>query len=185
MLLTDVREIKDALDKAASSSDPRVRGVAMRCKELQQEYDRLTDFVQIYAGASPATGAVPAAVGQLPAPSVEKKVTAPSAPRGRPAGSGKSSQKVDANDAFSKEICHLIESYQTPLKLGALHAVYLQAHPEDQPSEPTFRQRLIKRKVVIRLIRGVGYWPENTPLPEGIVSSEDTSAPKEFTEDAA
>lgn len=153
-------DMRTVLDKAASSSDGAVRGMALRFREMQREQEQYTAFFELYRKATSGVAAVPvkaAVVAREPSTPVVKR-----RPRER------------KEDTFAESIRMLVTGHGRPMKLNEMHAAYLQQHSDDQTTVETFRQRLVKRRThpdgvtpLIVLVPKQGYWWADATLPEG------------------
>jgi len=145
-------DMKEALDKAASSADQAVRNMALRYREMQQEFTQYEAFFAIYKQGvginGSATAARPPVKGRTPV----AKVTTPAQPR------------ADRTDSFSVAMQTILTEHGQPMKLNELHAAYQARTPDDPTSSNTFRQRLIKRRGMVVLIEKRGWWWADAPL---------------------
>lgn len=158
-MLASVDDLKEALDKAANSADPAVRNMALEYQELRQKFTRCEVFFEIYKEGSRFTGVPvrPVVRGRIPA---SRPVLVPSRPQ------------TSKADGFSLAMQGILLDAGRPMKLDDLFTVYLQQHPDDQPPKETFRQRLVKRRDVISLVKGQGYWWAAAEVPNGAEAVE-------------
>lgn len=147
MQLQSSEDIKNALDKAASSPDPAVRAMALAYKEIEGRLESLRAFFNFYAEGTTAKSS-PIAGG--PAQAARQKP--PKAPR-----AGKS---VKA-EVFTEAILTILHNSSEPVKLPDLQTAY-EATGLEPPMQPeSFRQRMHKRQKegAVVLIPRVGFWP--------------------------
>ena len=147
-------DMKEALDKAAASMDPAVRNMALRYRELQQEFGQYEAFFAIYKQGTSTNGSAPPIA------------RAAAAPRGRAPATRQATPRADKVDVFGTAMRTILLENGHPMKLKDVYAVYQQTHPEDQTSIETFRQRLVKRRSMLELIPQQGYWWADAPLAE-------------------
>jgi|SRR5579859_471881 len=146
-------DMKDALDRAASSPDPAVRNMAIRYRETQQELANYEGFFAIYKQGVKTNGVAP--------------VTRPAAATRSTTAKAPSMSRSDRNDTFSTSMKNILTQNGQPMKLNEVHAAYQAQHPEDPTSKETFRQRLVKRRDIITLVPHQGYlWIDEQPKSE-------------------
>lgn len=148
-------DMKEALDKAAASSDQAVRNMAIRYREMQNEFNQYESFFTIYKQGIKSNG-------------VTTSVRPPTIVRERNVTPKVSvTSRSDKVDTFGLSVQAILLAAGHPLKLNDLYTTYQEQHPEDQTIDGTFRQRLVKRRDIIPLIKGQngGYWWHDTPLP--------------------
>lgn len=146
-------DMKEALDKAAASSDQAVRSMALRYRELQKEFEQYDAFFVIYKQGVTLNNS--AAVAR-PVAVKERALV----PRAAPVARG---SKVDT---FSTAMQAILIAAGRPMKLNEVYTTYQEQHQEDQTTIETFRQRLVKRRGTITLIPRRGYWWADAPLPD-------------------
>jgi hypothetical protein len=151
-------DMKEALDKAAISSDQAVRNMAIRYREMRNEFEQYEAFFNIYK-----LGVKPNGTATV--------VRAPAVVRERTLAPRTSTPRSDRVDTFSTAMQAILIATGHPMKLNEVYTTYQEQHPEDQTTIETFRQRLVKRRGVITLIPRQGYWWADAPLPS------ETSAP--------
>jgi len=163
-----MEDMKDALDKAATSPDPAVRNMALRYREMQQEFDQYAAFFTIYKTGITVNGTAthvrPAGrTAPANASAARERVALP---RTRP--------RTDKIDVFSTDLRDLLLEINRPLRLNEIYTTYRQRRPEDEVSIETFRQRLVKRKQqgMVSLIPQRGYWWAEAPLTESPVPED-------------
>jgi hypothetical protein len=154
-------DIKLALDKAAASPDPAVRGMALHYTEARNRLAALEAFFAFYAEGAVTVN------GKVSAPRLmEKPVAAPAAPaKPRVAPEKKSVGSNAKAEEFTRDILDILRQSDKPVKLPDLQMIY-EAMGKEPPLQPeAFRQRMIKRKNdgVIGFIPHVGYWPPPSP----------------------
>ncbi len=146
-------DVKEALDKAAASSDQAVRSMAIRYRELQNEFNQYEAFFSIYKQGIRSNGT---ATSTRPPVTRERTpvMRTPAVPR------------TDRVDTFSLALQTILTTAGHPMKLNEIYTTYQEQHPEDQTTIETFRQRLVKRRGIVTLIPRQGYWWGDAPLTE-------------------
>ncbi len=164
-MLAGMDAMKEALDKAASSPDLAVRSMAIDYQETLQKLDRYEAFFDIYKEGIKINGTVVRPAPRGRAPVTAKVAHALALPRSSNSGSSKT-------DGFSLALQAIMVETGHPMKLDELYSGYQQKHPEDPVTKETFRQRLVKRRDTVILIRGQGYWWNGAELPAEAVAAE-------------
>ena len=123
--MADLSRVREPLEIAAASPDPKVRQMAIRRKELEVDIQRLDNFFSLYAGEEPANG------------NGEPVAAAPAAKPGRKPRSArpdkdvpKQSVKRGKHGAFLENIKEALLKYG-PLDKESLFARYKEFAPED------------------------------------------------------
>jgi hypothetical protein len=150
-------DMREALDKAAASSDPAVRNMAIRYREMEQEFGQYQAFFSVYKLGITVNGAAK-----------RGPVNAPRAPVARTTPAPRRSNK---EDTFASAMQALLIEHGQPMKLNDVYSAYTEKHPEDAIPIETFRQRLVKRREPsgpITLIPQRGYWWAGAELTEAV-----------------
>lgn len=145
-----------AVELAAASPDPRVRGVAMRRMEIDKERASLDNFLSFYMSESAATSPVP-----LPASTGARQMTRKA--KAKAQGKSVRAKTLRMLDAAKT----IIVSSGKPMQLGALHDLMVARYPDLALANPTsLRVRLSGHRDKIVKVDDAGYWPNDHPMPE-------------------
>jgi hypothetical protein len=143
-------DMKDILDKAASSSDARIRHFAIEYKLAQQKLEQYNAFFELYGENS-----------------AEQPSTAPSSPSMKLVGvKTRGRRPASGNNTFVPVVVAILNAAGGPMQLPKMHELYLQQNPGHAIAFETFRQKVIGRKDSFYSIRGQGYWLKGHEVPE-------------------
>lgn len=150
-------EIKEAIEAAASSQDPAVRGMAIRYKTMERELADMEPFFSFYAKAQGEAAQVKAAA----APAAAAKKPAKPQPK-RPAAPASSDMQ-----AFVDQVKQIIAANEHPLSPGEVFLVMQRNGTANGLSQDTVRKRLWDAKNRGLLVsHDGGYWPADVALPQ-------------------
>ena len=137
---------KTPMERALLSSDPAIRNLALRRREIDSEAQKLDSFLKLYA--------------DLPANGIQGAVIFPNSVMERP-------RPRFAGD-FIAMVRAVLREAGHPLSLANLYEAFWERVPEQTRSpKESFRQKLKEnRAVIITLPNKGGYWIADTPLPE-------------------
>lgn len=149
-----------AVEMAAASPDPRVRGVAMRRMEIEKERVSLDNFLSFYMSESATAAPVPA-VRSAGGNGVKMSTRKAQAKRNGRNVRAKTMRMLDA----ARDI--IVGSGQ-PMQLGVLHDQMVTKCPDLALANTTsLRVRLSGHRDKLVKIEGAGYWPKDYTLPNG------------------
>lgn len=135
---------KTAIDLAAESPDPAVRGVALRRRTLVNEIEKIDSFFSMYesvVGKMTAEGLPPEAAATQPAKAIAPTVVKDSGP-----------------SPFSDAVQAVLRGYSEPVSLSALYDVMKETHPAlAGANKESLRQKLYRNQKFIVLVNGKGY----------------------------
>jgi hypothetical protein len=147
-----------AVEMAAQSPDPRVRGVALRRLEIEREIGPLDGFLSFYCTEAAMVVPVVAVVADLKKSSPVRPVNgaAKDAPKDVPKG------KTERNIDTMKQV---IAAHGQPMSLQALFDTMQRDHPAQCWASPeSMRARLAEHKDKLIRCNG-GYWPADMEVP--------------------
>jgi hypothetical protein len=151
-------DIKTALDKAAASPDPAVRGMALQYSEARNKLGSLEAFFAFYAEGAAALNGKHHAVKPTAPPSLP---TTAAPPRVRPPASAEKKPGTNEKaEKFTQDILSILREADAPVKLETLQQAYEALGKEGPLQSETFRQRMISRQKAgtVVLIPRVGFW---------------------------
>lgn len=156
-------DLSEILEGAASSPDPRVRGMALRLKNIDAEREALVMFFTLYASEK-----------GLAAPVAKLPVKVQPAPKERTNGAVNGrGRRPNGEDAFGGRIRTLLTGGGATMRLNDMFEAYSSSYPDDQTNLNNFRQRIMKRRDQLQLVNGREYWPADIELPAGTATSDE------------
>jgi len=144
-----------AVELAAQSPDPRVRGVALHRLEIEKEIGPLDSFLSFYCAEAAIVPVAVLAAARKPVPArVNGKPI-----KGMAAPKGKTVRMVEA----AKEV---IVASGRPMRLSALFEAMRRDYPDlCLSSADSMRARLAEHKDLLVNVDSRGYWPKDTEVP--------------------
>lgn len=149
-------DVKQALEVAAASPDPKVRSLALRRVKIDEEAKTLDGFFALYSDE--ATQNAPAPV--VARASKKAKISS--------TGTFQTEEGRVKSTEFVTMVNQVIAASGLPRGTGEIFDLLKSSHPAECPkSQASLRVRLTVRPDLIQKVGNRGFWPADLSLPEG------------------